>query len=138
MGSQPDVKMSRLSSTEPEEDFIPAAEWVVAGVGLILVCVSLGFLVYKAFLVEDGPPEIAFKVEQIVPQDGGALVLATVFNKGGKTVTRLQILGRAGQEEHEVEIDFLPARSSRGFGIFFTEPPEPERVRFEPGGYQKP
>ncbi len=125
------------SETSPEET-IPAAEWTVAGIGLALLCVCLGFLLYKAFYIDGGVPKISFQVERIVPQDGGALVLAKVSNSGGQTVSGLRIVGRAGDEEHEVEIDYLPARSSRKFGMFFDHSPAEGSVGFVPGGYQEP
>lgn len=130
--------MSRSSERENEENPIPVPEWIVAGLGLTLVCLALFFLLYKAFFLDDGDPELKFKVESIVPQDGGALILAEVSNTGGTTVSALQIIGFAGDEEHEVEIDFLPARSSRKFGMFFSKVPESDDVKFSPGGYQEP
>jgi uncharacterized protein (TIGR02588 family) len=77
-------------------------------------------------------------VERIVSQDGGALVLAEVANAGGETVSGLQIRGRAAGEEKEVVIDFLPARSTRKFGMFFRTIPEKDKVEFVAGGYQDP
>ena len=130
--------MKNPSSGKRGEDPIPLAEWFVAGIGLVLLCASMAFLLYKAFKVEDSVPSISFRVERIVPQDGGALVLAEVANTGGQTVTGLQIVGRAGEEENQAVIDFLPARSSQKFGMFFSTIPDKHTVRFVPGGYQEP
>ncbi|MFC7335976.1 hypothetical protein ACFQY0_02200 [Haloferula chungangensis] len=120
------------------EETIPAAEWTVAAIGLVLLCLCVAFLVYKAFFVDDGVPEIAFEVERIVPQDEGALVLANVSNSGGQTVTELQIVGSSQLERHEVKVDFLPARSTRSFGMFFSHVPDKASLNFVPGGYQEP
>ncbi|MEP2775347.1 MAG: hypothetical protein ABJQ29_01290 [Luteolibacter sp.] len=130
--------MKKSSSKPTEKDHIPTAEWVVAGIGLVLLCLSLGFLLYKAVVVDDGAPSITLKVEQVVPQDSGGLVLAEVTNTGGVTFTRLQIMGTSGNEKREVEIDYLPARSSRKFGVFFSKVPEKSEVRLSAGGYQNP
>ena len=130
--------MSRSKTTDEKDDSIPTPEWVVAGIGLLLVCLALGFLTYKAFSIDDGEPELSFTVESIVAQDGGSLVLARVNNTGGKTLTGLQILGNAGNDTHVVEIDFLPARSSRTFGMFFQSVLEETAIKFTPGGYQEP
>lgn len=130
--------MKDQSSDQQEQEDIPPAEWVVASLGLILVCVCLGVLLFKAFKVDNTAPEISFNVEQIVAQNGGALVLAKVSNTGGKTVTGLEIKGSAGDEERDAEIDFLPARSSRKFGMFFSSVPSKESVHFSAGGYQQP
>lgn len=130
--------MKNPSSEKTSEDTIPPAEWAVAGVGLVLLCSCMAFLLYKAFMVEDSIPKITFRVESVIPQDGGALVLAEVANAGGETVTSLQILGRADKEEHQAVIDFLPARSSRKFGMFFNTIPDRDTLKFVPGGYQEP
>lgn len=130
--------MKNPPTVKTGQEHIPRAEWVVAGIGLVLLCSCMAFLLYKAFLVEDTVPRISFRVESIIPQDGGALVLAEVANAGGETVTGLHIVGRAGKEEHEAVIDFLPARSARKFGMFFSAIPDETSLQFVPGGYQKP
>lgn len=113
-------------------------EWMVAGLGLVLLCGSLGFLFYKAFYVEKSEPVIVFEIEKMVPQGGGVLVVAKVENRGGKTVTALQILGKTVDQEHEVVIDYLPARSERGFGMFFQKNLSADEVKFEAGAFQQP
>ncbi len=124
--------------TQQEEEIIPAAEWAVAGVGLALVCACLGFLFYKAYFVEDGSPTIEFRVERILAQDKGVLVLVEATNQGGQSVSNLQIVGRSESESSEVMIDFLPARSSRSFGIFFSNRPTAEGLDLKAVGYQEP
>lgn len=130
--------MKDNSGGKSAQDSIPFGEWLMAGIGLVLLCGCLGFLLYKALMIDDEIPIISVHVEQIIPQNGGALVLAEVSNKGGETVTRLQILASTGDEEHEAEIDFLPARSSRKFGVFFSSTPPKNDVKFVAGGYQEP
>ena len=130
--------MSRSKKTDKKDDEIPTPEWVVAGIGLALVCVAIAFLLYKGFSLDDGVPDLSFTVEEVATRDGRSLVLAKVHNSGGKTVTNLHILGTAGNDSHEVEIDFLPARSSRDFGMFFPSAVGKTDVVFTPGGYQEP
>lgn len=130
------MNQSEAGASKNEE--IPTAEWVVAGIGILLVCLALGFLTYKALFLDDGAPQLTFQVKKIVVQDGGSLVLASVSNTGGSTITDLQILASANGESHELEIDFLPARSSRNFGMFFRSSPESTGIEFAPGGYQEP
>lgn len=130
--------MKQEPEKNQQQDEIPTAEWIVAGIGLALVCACLGFLLYKALFVENGTPAVEFRIKQITAQNGGALVLAEAINKGGETVTELQIMGQSGDERAEATIDFLPARSSRGFGMFFSEAPTSADVEFKAGGYQEP
>lgn len=130
--------MSPSRRIKNKEEEISLPEWIVAGFGLALVCIAFFFLIYKAFFIEQGDPVLDFAVERVVNQDGGALVLAKVSNTGRQTVTALQITGIAANEEHEFEVDFLPARSSRRFGMFFSFVPLKNDVKFRAGGYQEP
>ena len=103
-----------------------------------MVCACLGFLFYKAYFVEDGSPVLEFHVERILAQDKGVLVLAEATNKGGQSVTDLQIIGSSGGENSEVMIDFLPARSSRSFGMFFSKRSPTGGVDLKAVGFQDP
>ncbi|WP_411825446.1 hypothetical protein [Luteolibacter sp. AS25] len=131
--------MSKNSTSDSSHtEIIPPAEWIAAGIGLTLLCVCIGFLFFKAFMLDGGVPKISFAVKQIVAQDGGSLVLGKVSNEGGETVTALHIRATSGSEQQQVEIDYLPARSSREFGVFFTHIPEEGSVSFTASGYQEP
>lgn len=132
--------MSEKSDTDenPKHDHIPLIEWLVAGIGLILIGATLSFLLYKAFFVEKGDARIEFQIEKIVALENGAVVLAKAHNKGGKTVSNFQILTHADGQERETTLDYLPAKSSRAFGIFFSHVPQKNEIRFEAGGYQEP
>ena len=121
-----------------KEDKIPPAEWAVAAIGLALVCLCLGFLIYKAFRLDNGAPGFSFEVESVIPQDGGALVLAKVTNTGGETAKAITIVGESGGEEQEVQIESIPARSSRDFGLFFPKMPDRGSLRFTPRSYEAP
>lgn len=130
--------MENPPTGESEKETIPPAEWVVAGIGLILLCLSMGSLIHKALDVEESEPRIAFSIESIVQQGDGVLVVARASNHGGETVSDFHVTGSAGSEEHELVIDYLPARSSREFGVFFATRVQKEDVKFTPGAYQMP
>ncbi len=130
--------MASSKSEKSQQEKIPLPEWIVAGIGVALVLLALSFLTYKALFLGTGDPEIHFKITDIASQQSGGLVLAEVSNSGGKTITAFQIIGTSGSEEHTVVIDFLPARSSRKFGMFFSSLPTKDEVTFTPGGYQEP
>ena len=119
-------------------------EWVVFGVGLLLVAGTLGFLVYDgATSAGDAPP--ALKVELGTPEQKGEhfIVPVTVTNEGGQTAEGVAVevtLERDGAEGERGEfgVAFLPRGGKReGFVTFRTDP---RAARLVPRvlGYEKP
>lgn len=119
-------------------------EWVVFGVGALLVLSTLGFLVYDgATSAGEAPP--ALTVVTGTPEQKGEhfIVPVTVTNKGGQTAEGVTIevtLERDGAEAErgEFAVAFLPRGGKReGFVTFRTDP---RSARLVPRvlGYEKP
>ena len=119
-------------------------EWVVFGVGTLLVLSTLGFLVYDgATSAGDEPP--ALTVVTGTPEQKGEqfIVPVTVRNDGGQTAEGVTIevtLERDGAEAErgEFAVAFLPRGGKReGFVTFRTDP---RTARLVPRvlGYEKP
>jgi uncharacterized protein (TIGR02588 family) len=119
-------------------------EWVVFGVGLVLVAGTLGFLVYDgATSAGDAPPSV--RVELGAPEQRGEhfIVPVTVTNEGGQTAEGVTVevtLEREGAEAERGEfgVAFLPRDGKReGFVTFRTDP---RSARLVPRvlGYEKP
>jgi uncharacterized protein (TIGR02588 family) len=119
-------------------------EWVVFGVGTLLVAGALGFLVYDgATSAGDAPP--ALTVVLGTPEQKGEhfVVPVTVRNDGGQTAEGVTIevtLERDGAEAErgEFAVAFLPRGGKReGFVTFSTDP---RSARLVPRvlGYEKP
>jgi uncharacterized protein (TIGR02588 family) len=119
-------------------------EWVVFGVGTLLVAGTLGFLVYDgATSGGDAPP--ALTVVTGTPEQKGEqfIVPVTVRNDGGQTAGGVTIevtLERDGAEPErgEFAVAFLPRDGKReGFVTFRTDP---RTARLVPRvlGYEKP
>jgi uncharacterized protein (TIGR02588 family) len=124
-------------------DAIPASEWIVSGIGLILVLGSLGFLVYKGIAVEQQPPLFVAQWLETVELEDDYLVKFQVFNRGGESVSSLTVLAEmhsAGGKaiERQVNIDYLPAHSSRQIAMLFPTPPDQSSLLISFGGYQVP
>ena len=119
-------------------------EWVVFGVGLVLVVCVVGYLVYDGASMGDAPPDI--EVTLGAPERRGAefLVPVSVTNRGDETAEGVQIevtLERAdgGEPERgEFGIAFLPRRATRRGWVSFSHDPAAGRLKPRVLGYEKP
>ena len=119
-------------------------EWVVFGVGLLLVVSTLAYLVYDGATAAGTPPEVEVRLGE--PRAGGAgfLVPVTVSNRGGETaggVTVEVVLEGAGSNEPErgeFTLAFLPRRGTREGWVAFRNDPSAGRLTARALGYEKP
>ena len=131
------------SQKQQEKDAIPIWEWIVAGVGLVLVAGVIGFLIYEAFSGNRLPPDIKLSVDSVVQTPNGFLVTITAVNQGAITAEGVDVEGelRGGAEQLEqsrTTIDYLPPRSKKQAGLFFTRDPRQFELRVRPLGYEEP
>ncbi len=133
------------SNTQKQQgnNAIPIWEWIVAGVGLVLVAGVIGFLIYEAFSGNRLPPDVKLSVESVVQTRNGYLVKITAVNEGGQTAEGVDIEGelRTGTESLErsrTTIDYLPPRSEKKAGLFFTRDPRQLDLQVRPLGYEEP
>lgn len=118
------------------------AEWIAAAAGLTLLLGALGFLIHDA-LQDGGPPDIAVVAESIQPVTSGFLVQIRAINHGGATAGRVLIEGTllessARIESSQATIGYLPLRSERRAGLFFTRDPRRFDLRLRATGYEVP
>lgn len=126
-----------------EKPRTPALEWLLGGVGLLLVAGTMAFLAWSGFVQGDRPPDVRVEVEEIERQNNGWRVAVLARNEGGEAAAEVLILGRlAGPqgtvEESELRLDFLPADSERRGGLFFTRDPAGFDLAVRPVGYAEP
>jgi len=122
---------------------VPAWEWVVALVGLILIVCVVGALVWEGMTGSRNPPLIELRVKKTVPHGSGELVLIEVYNRGGEVASDLKVRGslRTGinvLEAREITIDFVPRDSSKVVGLFFSKPTAGHDLELEPIGFVEP
>lgn len=128
---------------DPRKDSPPFWEWVAASVGLLLVVASLGYLTYDAVAATPDAPAPAIEVIAVKQQDSRYLVRVRVHNRARATAEGLRITGllkRNGEvvESTEAEFRYLPGRSWREGGLFFSRDPAAFELELGPKGYQKP
>lgn len=104
---------------------IPAAEWVVAALGLILTLALLGFLLRSAVNGPRRPPDITVALDSVVHLDAGWLAFVTAANAGDATAADVTLEGAidGGSQRSSVVVDYLPPRSSRSAVLMFSSDP---------------
>lgn len=121
----------------------PFWEWVVAGVGLVLLLASLAYLGFHALQGPQTPPAPRIELLGVHGQEGQFLARIRVRNQGTQTAAGLTVAGTLKQgdqtlEESETELDYLPGGSSREAGLFFTRDPRTAQLELSAKGYRKP
>jgi uncharacterized protein (TIGR02588 family) len=118
-------------------------EWVVFGVGLVLVLGTVGVLIWDALQSGDGPPDLAVDLGSPQRRADGWAVPVTVHNRGGETAEGVRVLvvleladGR--REEAEFEAAFVPRGSLRDGWVHFVHSPASGRLTGRVVGYEHP
>jgi len=122
---------------------IPALEWVVAGIGALLVAGTIGYLAAQALWRDTTPPDVRLVAEPAREQQGGWLVRFHAFNRGGEPAAELLIEGElrgpdGTVETSEATLDYLPPGSQRDGGLFFTGDPRRFELTLRAKGYTRP
>lgn len=121
----------------------PLWEKLVGLAGLVLVCFTIGFLLWSAISAQDDPPNVSFEIHEIHAIDGRYLVLLDVHNSGDLTAADLQVEvslsdGQGNTESATGSIDYLAAGSTRRMGFYFGTDPGLGELQFRALGYHKP
>lgn len=144
MANQDARRQDRSAGHGPEaEEPPPFWEWVVAGLGLLLVAGSIAWLTWAALSREPGQVVPVAEVVSVLPQDGHFLVRLRVVNRGRATAEKLRIraiLRREGEvvERGEVELQYLPAQSAREAALFLARDPRQFELELAPESFRVP
>ena len=127
-GREASAAMTKKTRAKVEKNWL---EWVVFGVGLVLVVSTLAYLVYDGATSADTPPDIEVRLGEPRPGGAGFLVPVTVINRGGQTaegVTVEVVLEAASlpePERGEFTLAFLPAAARARAGSPSAQTPAP-------------
>ncbi|MGE4239970.1 hypothetical protein [Ramlibacter sp.] len=122
----------------------PLTEWIVAGIGLLLVASCIAFLLLHARGADDAVPQPVAAVDGVQASGGGFVARVSVKNDGPAPAARLKLKltveGEPGAEpeEREVELQYLPGGSKREAGVFLANDPRSKRVTVEMLSYERP
>jgi uncharacterized protein (TIGR02588 family) len=122
---------------------IPFLEWLVGGIGLILIASVIAVLIYRAVSVSDSPPDLVLEVISVQRNRSGYLVTTRVRNNGGSTAEGVVIEGAIKDglqilERSHTTLDYAPPRSEKRVGLFFTRDPRRFDFQLRALGYEEP
>jgi uncharacterized protein (TIGR02588 family) len=142
-GNETAAPRSRVGASESEAQSIPILEWVVGGIGFLMIAGVLGFLLHTALKDRNPRPDIRLSVNEVLQSSSGYLVRITASNEGGSTAAGVIVEGelRRGAdliERSETLIEFLPSHSKKRAGLFFSKDPSQFELKLRPHGYEEP
>lgn len=126
-----------------EGDQPPLWERVIAGIGLLLVLGSLGFLMLQGIWGDKSPPDVVLELVRVGDNGNDYLVQFKARNEGGQTAAEVRVtatLVRSGQvvEATEVTLDYVPAGSEQQGGFYFSSDPREGQLELKASGYLIP
>ena len=118
-------------------------EWTVFGIGLALVSLTLGYLVYAGSSMGERPPSIEVRLGTPEQTQFNFMVPVTVINHGDETAmgVRIEVIMENAdkhQARGELEVPFLPRRATREGWVTFDQDPRGAKLQARVLGYQKP
>lgn len=121
----------------------PFLEWLIGGIGVVLLVSCVAFLVYQGLVNGERPGPVSASVLEILDVGDRHVVTFKIGNEGTQTLSNLQISAHLLDGEREVEsarttIDYLPGNSSQEGGFYFEHDPRALKIEIRPEGYQKP
>jgi len=134
---------SASAKDRPPARAIPLLEWLVGGLGAVLVGGAIAYLVYHAVVRDQSPPDLRLVAERVLDLRNGYLVQFRAFNEGSSAAAQVTIEGKLAGPDGEVEIsevvlDYLPPRSDREGGLLFESDPRAGELSLRAKGYAKP
>lgn len=136
-------KDNNASDDAPVDKGTSPVEWIAAACGAILFLAMIGYMTYAGFHEVEGAPHVELTTQSPVAQGNRFLVRFTATNLGQATATSLTLRATLAEgdteiESQEVTIDYLPMRSSRAGGFFFSRNPEKLRLSVVATSYLDP
>jgi uncharacterized protein (TIGR02588 family) len=138
----PSKAPGRADDGEPRPA-IPLLEWIIAGVGVLLVGGAIAFLVHHSMTRSQTSPDIRAVAERVLDLSNGYVVQFRALNEGGSAAAEVTIEGElvlpdGTTEQAEAVLDYLPPRSDREGALVFSVNPRHGELRLRATGYAKP
>lgn len=135
-------RTSEIGRAEAKQQ-VPWLERVASGIGLLLVLGIFGVIGWQVFNGASTPPAITVDIENVAPVEGGHRVLFRARNTAGGAAAQVEIEGKlspAGMdpETSRVVLDYIPGRSERRGGLFFSRDPRAGALSVRATGFAEP
>jgi uncharacterized protein (TIGR02588 family) len=121
----------------------PLWEKLTGLIGFLLICSTVGYLLWAAMSNDNEPPNIHFNVITIESLEKQYLVLVDVENIGDTTATVLYLEGQLKNADGLVQrstaqVNYLASQSIQRVGFYFKSNPAEGALSFIPLNYQEP
>lgn len=117
-------------------------EWSITIFSGILVCLTLGFLIYQLIYEEATPPNITIFLGEVSQKDGAFAIPIKASNQGSETgenvVIEVTLEAELENENFEIIFAYLPGKSSAKDWVIFTKRPETSKLNTHVKGYRTP
>lgn len=135
--------MAERRTRKPKASDIPPLEWIVGGLGALIVAVVIAVLLHEGLAGDASPPEIHVEIKDVAPVRDGFRVRFEARNAGGEAAAQVTVegvLSRPGAEPEtsDVTLAYLPAHSERGGGLFFSTDPRDGDLQVRARSYEDP
>lgn len=100
----------------------PVLEWIMGGLGLLIVLGVLGVILSEAFGPSE-PAAIEARLVEARPSATGWLAEIEVENTGDETAAQVEIEGRLGTETASAVLDYVPAGGRERLALGFDADP---------------
>jgi uncharacterized protein (TIGR02588 family) len=120
-----------------------ALETIFAALGAILAAGTIGIILWKGVTGTGGKPAVEARMTEVEAQGSVYLAEIEVFNSGDAAVAGLEVEGTLERDGATVEtatttFDYLPSRSRRQGGLYFSEDPASGTLIVVPKSYTTP
>lgn len=117
-------------------------EWLVGGIGLVLLVALVVFLAREAATTAT-PPDLVARVDSVSRLSSGWLAHVVVRNRGRETAVSVTVEATlafpAGDTlRSETTLDYVPGKSERSGGLLFDRDPAAGTLTVRATGYQEP
>jgi uncharacterized protein (TIGR02588 family) len=118
-------------------------EWVLAGVGCLVLASAILYLLVSAFTEEDGPAQIVVRPLGVTAMQEKFVVAFEAENLAGLSVGAVTVAGElldGGEpvEENTVTLDYLPRNSVRSGALIFRRDPARYNLVLTATSYAEP
>lgn len=130
-------------TAKPAAGKTPVAEWIAAGLGLVLTLSVLGYSIWESVAQDGGPPVLSVTAEAPVATAVGFVVPIEVRNAGEATAAAVEVRGElqapdGRSETAHATLAYVPAGGEARAGVVFRNDPRSGRLSLAVEGYEEP
>ena len=137
------TKAAGPRASQKKSSGTPMLEWIASAFGLLLAVGVVSLVVWDIFSQDGSPPAVLVERGDVTAYEGGFTLEIRARNASAETAAQVEIEGVLKQGNQTLEtarstIDFVPGKSERRAGLFFTRDPREFELQLRALGYAEP